>query len=294
MAHQPWAPYEPRAGEWNLKEAGHLLRRATFGFTANQLQQALADGPQKTIDRLLAAPGNYAEFEQGVAALTSRESSSQDAAQLWLYRMIHTPYPFHERATLFWRDYFAVDSPKLERASMMEQYLQELRKKALEPQGVKPEAVVKWLIGTTDFSLSSLGGLDSVQLFSTVLRSNAFFSPAAYRQKVKSPLEFALNLATAVDAQLVPAQLHAQLAALGQRLPNANGSRRWLNTFTIVGRSNLAASMLAKVDQFLDRRALLDTLLQNDAPQEVLARLAQLDGRELVQTIADLPEFQLL
>lgn len=177
---------------------------------------------------------------------------------------------------------------------MMEQYLQDLRKNALVRQDVKPEAVVGWLIDNIDVSLTPLAGLDTDRLISTVLRSNAFFSPSAYRQKTKSPLEYALNLSVALDAQLAPAQLHAQLAALGQRLPNPSGPRRWLNTFTIVGRSNLAAGMLAKVDRFPDRRALLDTLLQNDAPPPVLARLDQLEGRDLVQTIANLPEFQLL
>ena len=102
---------------------------------------------------------------------------------------------------------------------MMEQYLQDLRKNALVRQVAKPEAVVGWLIDNIDVSLTPLAGLDTDRLISTVLRSNAFFSPSAYRQKTKSPLEYALNLSVALDAQLAPAQLHAQLAALGQRLP---------------------------------------------------------------------------
>ena len=51
-----WKPYEPDARHpWDLRKAGHLLRRAGFGATWKELQQALADGPQRTIDRLLQA-----------------------------------------------------------------------------------------------------------------------------------------------------------------------------------------------------------------------------------------------
>ncbi len=73
----------------------------------------------------------------------------------------------------------------------------------------------------------------------------------------------------------------------------AGPGRRWLNAFTVVGRSNLAAAILEKVDHYPDRQALLATLLQNDAPPAVLQGLAQIDGSQLVQAIANLPEFQL-
>jgi len=108
----------------NLQQAGHLLRRTTFGFTPARLQQAVAEGAEKTIDRLLAMPPDYASFDQSAAALTSRESSLQDAANLWLYRILNTPHPLLEKMTLFWRDYFRVQSLK---------FLQHLREPPLSP-----------------------------------------------------------------------------------------------------------------------------------------------------------------
>ena len=217
-----------RPDEWNLKLAGHLLRRATFGFTSRQLRQALADGPQKTIDRLTAPPPGYAEFEQSIAALAPREPTPQETAELQLYRILNSPYPFHEKAA--------------------------------------------FCACATDFSLS------------------------AYRRKVKTPLEFALNLAIPLGVRLAPRQLHAQLAALGQHLGRAlaGPEPRWLNAYTRVGRSNLAADILSKVDRFPEPGDLIETLLQNDAPPEVLAKLDQLEGRDLAQTIVNLPEYQLL
>jgi hypothetical protein len=217
--------------EWNLKLAGHLLRRATFGFTASQLQQALADGPRKTIDRLLTPPPDYPDFEQTIASLTPREPSQQETAQLKLYRMMHSPYPLHEKATL--------------------------------------------LLGTPERDL--------------------VFSPPAYRKIVKSPIEYALNLAIALDIELVPAQLQTQLAALGQPLVGwALVRPRWLNPYTIIARSNLAASILAKAKSFPAPQTLIETLLQNDAPPAVLAKLNQLEGRDLAQAIGNQPEYQLL
>jgi hypothetical protein len=252
---QPWDPFEPRSSEWTLKLAGHLLRRATFGFTPDRLQQAFTDGPQKTIDRLLAPPPGYDAFEQTIASLTSREATPLQTAQLSIYRMLHSPYPYREKSAFI---------------------------------GSQPDAIRAWLLAGVD--LTPPPGADAT----AILRSNAFFSAANYRRKVKSPLEYALNLAIPFDVALPPAQLYSQLTTLGQRFPEPATSRRWLNSFTIIGRSNLASGILARVPHFPDRATLIDTFLQNDAPADVLAKLSTLDGRDLAQAIANLPEFQLL
>jgi len=103
-----WAPYQPDAARpWNLARAAHLLRRAGFGATWKQLQQALSDGPERTVAKLLAPPAGYAEFERRMSAMAGplEVSESADAtpcAELWLYRMMETPYPLLEKMTLFW------------------------------------------------------------------------------------------------------------------------------------------------------------------------------------------------
>ena len=64
-----WAAYEPDADRpWNLARAGHLYRRAAFGASWEQLQQALSDGPQRTVDRLLQPK---AEVLNSIALTTS-------------------------------------------------------------------------------------------------------------------------------------------------------------------------------------------------------------------------------
>jgi hypothetical protein len=222
----------------------------------------VADGPQKTIDRLLTAPADYVDFERTMASLTSREANAPESAQLALYRMINTPFPLHERSVRV---------------------------------GSQAEAIALWLLGSERLSLPAAP--DTGKLISTILRSNVFFSPAAYRRRVKSPLEFALNLAIPLEVELAPVQLHAQLASLGQGIGpervQPDPPRRWLNRFTMIGRSKLAAAILTKGAHFPDRRTLIDTLVQADVPASVLKGLETLDGRELAQAIADLPEFQL-
>jgi hypothetical protein len=49
-----WAEYEPEASRpWTLAMAGHLYRRAAFGATFGQLEQAFSDGPRRTVDCLV-------------------------------------------------------------------------------------------------------------------------------------------------------------------------------------------------------------------------------------------------
>ena len=58
-----WAAYSPdEQRPWNLARAGHLYRRAAFGANWSQLQQALADGPQRTVDKLLRPQVNVPAF----------------------------------------------------------------------------------------------------------------------------------------------------------------------------------------------------------------------------------------
>ena len=50
----PWAPYRPdEASPWNLRRVVHLHRRAGFAANWADLQRDLAEGPEKSIGRLL-------------------------------------------------------------------------------------------------------------------------------------------------------------------------------------------------------------------------------------------------
>jgi len=100
---------------------------------------------------------------------------------------------------------------------------------------------------------------DVGKLVRTVLASRHFYSGYAFRQRVKSPVEYVLGAVRAVchhfdegeaDAKPLPPQvLVPRLAAMGQRLfapPNVKGwpgGRSWLNTSTVLERTNFAAAL---------------------------------------------------
>jgi uncharacterized protein (DUF1800 family) len=167
---------------------------------------------------------------------------------------------------------------------------------------------------------------DIGQVVATVLRSNLFFSDRALRQRVKSPVEYALGIVLALE-QLVPTlPLGAALAELGQDLytpPTTAGwpgGRHWLTPATVVGRANLAEALLAPGGPYggkLDPaaitrrlhadsaeeqvRTLVRLLWQEDVPPAVETQLVALLAREsgdkalrgLVCEIATWPEYQL-
>ena len=92
---------------------------------------------------------------------------------------------------------------------------------------------------------------DVARLVETMLRSRRFFSAAAYRQRVKGPVELAVGLARGLEASIPTAPLGRALAGLGQNLldpPTGEGwagGRHWINRATLVGRHNLTAAMLS-------------------------------------------------
>ncbi|HUU02786.1 MAG TPA: DUF1800 domain-containing protein [Myxococcota bacterium] len=147
-----WAAYEPDADRpWNLARAGHLYRRAAFGASWDQLQQALADGPQRTIDMLLQPQGDMAEFNRTYDEYEAATGSVDQLRAWWLRRMIQTPHPLQEKMTLFWHSHFATNAEKVKNARLMQQHVRLLRSQALGSyrillEGISQDlAVLLWL-----------------------------------------------------------------------------------------------------------------------------------------------------
>ena len=92
----------------------HLLRRTTFGASAEELEKAQADGYARTIDRLLETKTAEPPVLAG-ADEASQENPLNPGAlqQWWIDWMIATPTPFAERMTLFWHGHFTSDFRKV-------------------------------------------------------------------------------------------------------------------------------------------------------------------------------------
>jgi len=96
----------------------HLLRRAGFGATRDELEEYAAQGYEATVEELLhpenapeALPDDdlirrYHVDENSLMLLESCQT-------YWLYRMINTRRPLEEKLALFWHSLFATGYTKL-------------------------------------------------------------------------------------------------------------------------------------------------------------------------------------
>ena len=167
-----------------------------------------------------------------------------------------------------------------------------------------------------------------LKLVETMLRSNLFFSAAAYRRRIKSPAEFAIGIVKPLEETISTTQLANDLADLGQNLYNPPtikgwaGGKHWINSTAIVARQNLASALLRGSGPYGNklnpravaqrhgcatpesaRRFLLDLFLQGDPGPVVYDALSKpprrrdddLGGRTryLAHVIVTLPEFHL-
>ena len=438
-----WAAYQPDARRlWNLAQAGHLYRRAAFGADWGQLQQALSDGPQRTIDKLLRPQSDPAAFNRDYDQYES--SSSMDGLRAWwLRRMIQSPHPLLEKMTLFWHSHFATNGVKVKSARLMQQNVRLLRGQALESfrtmlEGIwRDPAMLLWVgaganrkaipnenFAQSLFEVFTVGSgrytqkdvheaaraftgwfvlrnrlryierehddgvkhifgrkgnfngddvvrvvleqpttartlvrklyrffiseteepdakllaplaesfakdYDILKLTETMLRSNLFFSQAAYRRRVKSPIEFALGIIKGLEEMVSTTQLAQNVANLGQNLyhpPTVHGwtgGRHWINSSTMAGRSNLALALLQGSGPYGDKlnpwgiaqkhgasnpksaaRFLLELFVQGDVEggaYDTLLKAAQVPAggkpqeqlRRFAHTVATLTEFNL-
>jgi len=436
-----WAAYEPDGDRpWNLALAGHLYRRAAFGASWDQLKQALWDGPQRTVDKLLRPEGDIEEFNRAHDDYEAATGSIEQLQAWWLRRMIQSPHPLAEKMTLFWHGHFATNAEKVKNARLMQQHVGLLRAQALGSFRILLHGIIKdpavllwlgaeanrkaqpnddlaralmetftlgpenctdgdikaasraltgwfvlrgklryiarehdngekqilgrkgnfsrddvtriileepatsrrlvqrlyrWLISETAEPDEALicplaeaftEDYDVLKLVETMLRSNLFFSAAAYRRRVKSPVDFALGIVKALETTVSTTQLANDLADLGQNLyhpPTVNGwigGRHWINSAAIVGRDNLAWAMLRGSDPYGKKlnpwavaqrhgcstfesasRFVLDLLLQGDVDPSICDKLIQTaqEGdmevrmRRFTHAAVTLPEFHL-
>ena len=123
-----WAPFEPAAERpWSRRLAAHLHRRAAFGASTRELDEAVQLPPAEAVARLCqarspAAADKAEAFEQTSSMLGDRMVANGSPEQLpawWLYRMLNTADPALEKLTLFWHGHFATSAAKVEKAGMM-------------------------------------------------------------------------------------------------------------------------------------------------------------------------------
>jgi uncharacterized protein (DUF1800 family) len=117
----------------------HLLRRAGFGATPEELAALVAQGYERTVETLLD-PDQVQEAPALDEDLVYRyfpdsAAESRAPAAYWMYRMINTRRPLVEKMTLFWHGLFATARSKVRIWTMAAQS-ETFRRHALDPFGV--------------------------------------------------------------------------------------------------------------------------------------------------------------
>ena len=100
----------------SYEEAAHLLRRAGFGGSPEEINALAARGREGAVDFLV----NYETINNSALdALLLKSFGNEnfrlpsDIQRWWLTRMIHTRRPFEEKITFFWHNHFATAYSKV-------------------------------------------------------------------------------------------------------------------------------------------------------------------------------------
>src|SRR5689334_3312262 len=138
------------------KVVAHLLRRATFGPTAEEVDAAEKAGYDATLAALFdvstpdaraaqaptlapIAPGTTREEKQ--KANQARNQQARAVVTWWLDRLALAEHQLHEKLTFFWHGHWATSVQKVKSAPLMLQYQQTLFATALGDRGVQVKAM---------------------------------------------------------------------------------------------------------------------------------------------------------
>jgi uncharacterized protein (DUF1800 family) len=142
---QAWAPYEPGDGRpWGPVQAAHLLRRTAFGASWERISEAVADGPERSVAKLLRPAVDVDAFyrDHDVEEAAASISDSPDGLRAWwLRRIVGSPHPLLETMVLFWHAHFGISADRVKSAGNLQRYLAALRRSALGNLGGLLEAV---------------------------------------------------------------------------------------------------------------------------------------------------------
>jgi uncharacterized protein (DUF1800 family) len=149
-----WSPFVPEAETpWTLPLAAHLFRRAGFAASRAELNAALVRSPTEVVHDLCRA-GEPPEFTRESTELAAGALASGDSGNLpawWLHRLLTTPCPLREKATLFWHGHFATSVERVESPRLMLAQNELLRRHALGNFGAlvqeisRDPAMLLWL-----------------------------------------------------------------------------------------------------------------------------------------------------
>ena len=155
----------------------HLMRRAGFGATRDELEGYAAQGYTATVDELLN-PGDPDVMPDDIIRRYHVDQSElrqlDGAGANWLYRMITTRCPLEEKIALFWHGLFATGYSKLNQARALLNQIDMFRNHGLGRfdnllvELSKDPAMLLWLDNTDNHkgAINENYGRELLELFS--------------------------------------------------------------------------------------------------------------------------------
>lgn len=132
----------------------HLMRRAGFGASRDELERLTERGYAKVVEDLLY-PGDARAMPNDVIRRYHSEMAEMrelnSAGAYWMYRMVTTQNQLEEKLALFWHGLFATGYSKLNQASALVNQIDTFRRNALGSFQVmlvelsKDPAMIIWL-----------------------------------------------------------------------------------------------------------------------------------------------------
>lgn len=120
---------------------GHLLRRAGFGASADDLAEARRRGLAATVDHLVDYEAVPDDVDRKLDLFFLDKSKLYDVQREWVMRMTWSQRPLQERMVLFWHGLLVSSNTKVGRPQLMQRQLALFREHALADYGTLLKAV---------------------------------------------------------------------------------------------------------------------------------------------------------
>ena len=123
-------------GDKELELMAHLMRRAGFGATYEELEARAARGYEATVEELLH-PEEQPDMEEDLIQrhyiYLSRHfgNAPTDPQSYWMHRMIATRRPLQEKMTLFWHSILCTGESKIDHPLAISRQVEMLRERSL-------------------------------------------------------------------------------------------------------------------------------------------------------------------
>ena len=116
----------------NMALMAHLMRRAGFGANKEELERLANQGYEATVEELIDPPEDRSAADTALLLryhpIALFPGATTNPGQFnWIYHMLTTQRPLHEKMTLFWLQVFATGNSKIDNGDKMMEQLVMLR-----------------------------------------------------------------------------------------------------------------------------------------------------------------------